>query len=663
MRFSKRIGVRLALLLALVAAGVSPVLAAGPVPGPIVKIFVGRIRTMDGERMAEAVAVDKRGMIVAVGTEQEVFAAAAGITPKPQEIRLSPGQTLLPGFFDTHLHIDALLLDNSGLAEKLGPCLPEPYQEPQTGCQNYIKSTLATLRKKLEADSACLASKSCSSSFVLGVNLDPSRQAYDATTSSEDFTQMPAKYIDEVSKTRPIMILDQSGHFGYVNEAAFKALQAVCGPKSTSCPKWPPPLGPGGEWNTKAGCKPEGDNTSCYTGLLTENYGYAPFLSAVGKSAMIELRTNPEKYVKGMGAGVEGTLRALRKAGLTTITSMSTNAGMFKATRRLAELPASGTRMESIVFADVALKALNGEPIRPACNPTTDDTCRLPRDLGVNGIKIMVDGSTQGCTAALQKPVSYQADSECEPPEGRSNYTSWKNVRKELEPLWMKGTWRFEAHANGNRAMDMVLRTYASLESEEPNPHTATVIHATVGDEAVWLRARELREGRYMVDGAPVKVDLRFSHLIGHVAYWGAVFERQLGKENAANIDPTAFDLMYGIPFTLHSDATVSVPKPLWFVRQAVTRETWVYPELTSSHVLGPKNRISVMDALRAITIRAAEEKELAEWLGSIKVGKVADFVVLSADPVNFEPPFGDPTKISSIEVIDTYLGGEKTAP
>jgi predicted amidohydrolase YtcJ len=643
-------------------AGVAPVAAQQPQLGPIARIFVGKIRTMNSnDRVAQAVAVDGRGLIVAIGTEKEILAAAAGITPAPEVIRLENGQTLLPGFLDAHLHIVSLLIAHSGLAKLVGPCLPDPYKAGNSpGCQNYIGATFTKLRKDLPPGDKA---------FLFGVNLDPSRQPYDETTTSVQFKLKPAYYIEkDLTSVRPVLLIDQSGHFGYANHAAFRALREVsspvCGEVSDTCPPFPPDLGPGGEWNlTKEGCEPVVEGTACdYTGLLTEVGSYPPFFVAVGDRALQVFKFDPKKYILGIPKGVIGTQDAFRKAGLTTVTSMAMSSGEVTATMALADLKGWGTRIMSIVDPVVAAAPpVNSNPILPACDPRTTPTCKLPMNLGVSAVKVIVDGSTQGCTAALQAPVNYQKDSECTEPEGRLNYASWEDVRKDLWPFWQKGTWRFEAHANGNRAIDMVLHTYASMQSEKRNDHTATVIHATVGDVAVWGDARNLRNGTYK--GKPVpKIDLRFTHLIGHVAYWGAVLERQLGKASAANLDPTVLDRENGIPFTLHSDATVSLPVPLWFIRQAVTRETWTYPglEQKSMHVVGSKQRISVLEALRAVTIRTAEEKELDRWLGSIEVGKVADFVVLSADPVLFE---SDPTKISDIQVIDTYLGGERTKP
>jgi predicted amidohydrolase YtcJ len=688
---------RLALLLAFMVGAAAPSFANEPKPGNIVKVFVGTIETMDShDQKAEAVGVDARGLIVAVGTRDDVL-HMAGLDPKLVVIKLNPGEALLPGFFDAHLHLDALLLKYSGLAEMVGPCLPKPYESANTAnCRNYIKDTFTVVRDKLDAQKKPAGDaglKKLNETFVVGLNLDPSRQPYAPATStapvvaSTEFKTKPKFYIEkDLTPTRPVLIIDQSGHFGYVNSAAFTALKktvdAACLPK-TDC--WPPTLGAGGEWNRTDACtqknqKDTGD-IDCYTGLLTEQTGFTPFYQAVGNSALGDYDGNKLKYVEEHGAtrkGVLMTLEAFRTAGVTTVTSMADSADEVIAWRTLAELPESGTRVVSILTAatanDMANKMWKGKnlaerdsngvpmPIGPFCNPLNDPDCRLPRDLGVSGIKVVLDGSTQGCTAALWMPVSYRASSECSPLEGRSNYNGEQLVElsKSLKPLWDAGTWRFEFHANGNRAFDTALNLFSSLQYDHANNHTATIIHATlVEEDHLWDRAQQLRNGTYAIAGKNVRLDLRLSHLIGHVAYWGNVFERQLGKDDAKNVDPTASDVHYAIPFTLHSDATVSVPIPLWFVRQAVTRETWTYPALEQVSVLGEKQRISIRDAIRAVTIRAAEEKELSHLLGSIEVGKVADFVVLSANPMDEK----DPAKISSIQVKDTYLGGMRTKP
>jgi imidazolonepropionase-like amidohydrolase len=66
--------------------------------------------------------------------------------------------------------------------------------------------------------------------------------------------------------------------------------------------------------------------------------------------------------------------------------------------------------------------------------------------------------------------------------------------------------------------------------------------------------------------------------------------------------------------------------------------------------------------ALKPILVQSDDSSSLSVTLGSIEVGKVADFVLLSADPVVYDPATGgDPTKSSEIRVVNTYLGGQPT--
>lgn len=634
------------------------------------RVFLGHIRTMDDrDTVAEAVAVDGRGVITAVGTESQVMAAAGA---GAELVRLPPGQALLPGFIEPHMHVIGFLQQMSGLVGLVGACRPEPYKAGEQPCFKYIKSALQHLKP---------ASGGASNVFIVGLELDPSRQPFDIDTSSREFKRCPAQYIEQyVSATRPVLIVDQSGHFGYVNHIAFDKLQAAQAAEAQKEGKpapWPPsmPLPGGGEWNTDDPQHPcqtsyTGPNASNhYTGLLTEIPGYNPFALAVQDSVVEDFREDPtavgEALVRHEGEGVVKVERYLRAVGITTLTNYAQTKGGLAAARLLAKLPGFGTRVLSVVPPAVAIKELASLPVPPACDPRTDGRCRLPKDLGADGIKTIADGSTQGCTAALSLSPAlgpqYQATSECAPPEGRIDYTPG-TFEQAIGALWRTHRWRFETHANGNRTIDMVLRVYSRLQASSPNPHTVTLIHATVGEAALWKAAGGLRRGISLDGGKITPIQLHLSHTIGHVPYWGAVFERQLGPAAAANIDPLRFDRDQGIPASFNSDAPVSLPNPLWFIRQAVTRETWKYPELIESHVLGPEHAATVREALQAVTINAAREKELDRWLGSIEAGKVADFVVLSQDPMAFDPVAGgDPKKISDIRVIGTYLGGRLT--
>ena len=69
--------------------------------------------------------------------------------------------------------------------------------------------------------------------------------------------------------------------------------------------------------------------------------------------------------------------------------------------------------------------------------------------------------------------------------------------------------------------------------------------------------------------------------------------------------------------------------------------------------MLGASERIPVADALRAITLGAAYTLKMDHLIGSIEVGKFADFAVLADDPTEVAPE-----RLKDVEVWGTVLGG-----
>ena len=630
-------------------------------------IIVGKILTMDAQNsVKEAVAIDQRGVILAVGTALDIKAKYQGMWTKVET--LNPTDVLMPGFIDPHTHLVPYI---QSMGETiLSPCYPGPYSVgSEATCSNYIKSSLQTLKP-----STC----SATGGILLGLGLDPSRQPYDPNTSSAAFRKNPGFYIDQdVCSIQPVVVIDQSGHLAYVNKAAFDGLQAWSAQNNLP---WPPTLPSGNAWGPSA--TPNAPDNSKYSGLLIESDSFTPFLEWLGATStgfVGQMIVNPAKVIQAKSAPVLKGLNNLRDAGITTMTTISDT--LSEANGVFAVTALSGSPIRTLISArPPALVApplgLGVVPLVPACDPRYDVNCTLPLNLGVTGIKATLDGSTQGCTAAMEDPFLYLLSGPCgtdaygnNNAQGHTDYQSSAQVAELFAPYWQSGQWRFEIHTNGSRAIKMALDAYAQLQLQRPLKHPVTLVHATVGDPVVFKQIADMRAGKYKLNGVTVPaLDVRNTHLIGHVAYWGGAFEGILGVDQAKQIDPIGtLDIPYGIPFTLHSDTIITLPHPLWYVQQAVTRDTWYYPALRDQDkkVLGPENIISVQDALRAITISAAQEKELDGWLGSIEKGKVADFVKLSDNPLNYEPKNGgDPRKIvDNIKVLGTYLNGKATSP
>ena len=135
---------------------------------------------------------------------------------------------------------------------------------------------------------------------------------------------------------------------------------------------------------------------------------------------------------------------------------------------------------------------------------------------------------------------------------------------------------------------------------------------------------------------------------MAHVYHWGDVHVKNFGLERAEHISPAGSALAQNIPFTFHQDAPVIRPDMLETVWCAANRLT------RSGRLLGEDERIPVLEALRAVTVNAAWQYFEEERKGSLRPGKRADLVLLSADPLAVPAE-----EIREIQVLETIKAGE----
>jgi hypothetical protein len=127
-----------------------------------------------------------------------------------------------------------------------------------------------------------------------------------------------------------------------------------------------------------------------------------------------------------------------------------------------------------------------------------------------------------------------------------------------------------------------------------------------------------------------------------HTYYWGDWHRDQtVGPLLAEDISPTGWVLERGMRFTSHHDAPVAFPDSMRVLDATVTRRT------RSGDILGPRHRVDVITALKAMTIWSAWQHREEATKGSIEVGKLADFVVLSKDPTAVDPDTLDQLKVT----------------
>ncbi len=245
------------------------------------------------------------------------------------------------------------------------------------------------------------------------------------------------------------------------------------------------------------------------------------------------------------------------------------------------------------------------------------------------GYKIVSDGSNQGRTGLQREP--FMASDAL-----GIAYVDVDELNHAVERRLREG-WAVCVHANGDAAIDRVLDAYelADRQGLKPGARRCRIEHCSIlHDEQIERMAT---------------LGISPSFLIGHVYYWGRAFIDDIfGLEKASLLDRTGACERKGIRWTLHSDDPVTEMDPLRCIENAVTRSMW-----RSDELLAPEECIDVKAALRAMTIDAAWQCHSDHEVGSLAVGKFADFVTLDRDPLTV-----DPNELGSLGISETWVNG-----
>jgi hypothetical protein len=195
--------------------------------------------------------------------------------------------------------------------------------------------------------------------------------------------------------------------------------------------------------------------------------------------------------------------------------------------------------------------------------------------------------------------------------------------------------WQLHIHVNGDAGLDLVLDTIEECMTALPRTdHRTVIVHFANSSEEQVDRIARL--------GCIVSANPYYP--VGFADQYTA---HGLGTERADSMVRAASVLRRGTPLSLHSDLPMGPAAPLTLAWCAVNRQT------PSGRTAGPEQRISVHDALRAVTIEAAYSWRMEDELGSITPGKMANFTVLAEDPYAV-----DPLRLKDIEILGTVYEG-----
>ena len=138
------------------------------------------------------------------------------------------------------------------------------------------------------------------------------------------------------------------------------------------------------------------------------------------------------------------------------------------------------------------------------------------------------------------------------------------------------------------------------------------------------------------------------SFFTNHTFYWGDVHIANLGMERASFLSPMKSAMDMDIIATNHTDASVTPMDQLFLLWTSVNRLS------RNGVVVGEAQRIDAYRGLKALTINGAYQYFEENTKGSLKSGKLADFVILDKNPLKVAP-----IEIKDVKVVETIKEGK----
>jgi len=482
------------------------------------------------------------------------------------------GKTLVPGFVDGHSHFCSLVdVQTQALCASppAGPC-----------------KTVADVIAALKAVQA--RRKLGPGKFVMGFGYDPELLAEKRPPSKQE--------LDAAFPDNPVILVHVSGHGAMLNSKALAAYDVTAAT----------PTPPGGVIGREPGSNEP-------NGLLFET-AFLPIFAKVpgpGDDETLEiLKAGQQLYLQ------EGITTAQEGA------TMKHQADLLRILANRGDLKLDVVMLPFITEIDAIF---GGQPPR---NET-----EYKNRLRIGGVKVVMDGSPQGRTAAFTTP--YLTDG----PAGQKNWRGELSFPQPVLNEWVKKVYDGGAtlfvHCNGDAAIDALLEAHRFAAGDDPAKP-----RGTVGVHSQFIRHDQLEKYKAW--------SITPSFFTIHCFYFGDTHVANRGRQQADFISPMKSARALGLRPANHTDFNVAPLDQLFTIHTAVNRVS------RSGKTIGADERITPLQALEAITIDGARIYGEEAEKGSIVVGKVADFAILSANPLTVPP-----ATIQSIRVEETIKDGD----
>ena len=423
--------------------------------------------------------------------------------------------------------------------------------------------------------------------------------------------------LDTISADHPVMIVDSSGHLGAGNSVVFARAGITA---DTPDPK-------GGTFARKANGK--------------------SLLGPMEETALNAVRSQRPPFTgKLADEAIVGAANVWASHGHTTAQEAGLGLGnddigivVNAIDKRLLPIDLYIAAKDSAVDDTLAAAYTVASQYNPKPDGTREQLLADRPDLDkryinrvrLGGIKFWLDGSVD--TAWFTQPYTTN-------PAGRTGaYSGYRQIPDEVLDAAFDRYWptnlQIHMHMNGDAAADQALAAIAkAVKKHGMRDHRPGFVHAS------WLRPDQIEKMKHF--GAVP------SFLPSGIVPGGDAVVKLWGPERSAAAMAARTFLRAGLPFTFSHDAPVSpVPSVLALVDAGVNRRT------ASGTVVGPDERISPYDSLRAVTATAAYQIKEEQTKGTLEAGKLADLVILEKNPLKV-----DPLTIKDIRVLQTVKEG-----
>jgi hypothetical protein len=402
--------------------------------------------------------------------------------------------------------------------------------------------------------------------------------------------------LDAAFPENPVILVHVSGHGAMLNSKAL-ALYGVTAATPTPA---------GGVIGREPGSNEP-------NGLLFET-AFLPIFSNVpgpdGDEAIQLLKTGQDLYLR---------------EGITTAQEGATLKHQLDLLRALADRGDLKLDVIALPFIAEVDEIFGGKP--PRNEPEYKNRLRI------GGVKVLMDGSPQGRTACFTTPYLTPG------PAGQKNWRGelsfpQATLNEMVKKVYDGGATLF-VHCNGDAAIDALLEAHRFASGDDPAKP-----RGTVGVHSQFIRRDQLE--KYKAWG------ITPSFFTIHCFYFGDTHIANRGRAQADFISPMKSARAIGLRPSNHTDFNVAPLDQIFTIHTAVNRLS------RSGQVIGADERVTPLEALEAITIDGARQYGEDAQKGSIEVGKLADFAVLSGNPLTVPP-----ASIQTIRVAETIKEGK----